>query len=192
MAHVIENFDTKYPQDKRKAYVLEGVFFEENRKNAIFFIDELKSRMNHVKGFLGAKAFFIRGKGKVRAILVVDFTDFSALEIWYYSSDMKNKDISEAKECFITIEETIISGDESVELSDLEKDKDNDRHKMAFLTWLGLYPAINLLILGLNGWTKNLPQSASTLIITILAVILMSYFIMPALKKIFSRWLQAT
>ena len=63
------------------------------------------------------------------------------------------------------------------------------RHRMAVLVWLAIYPTITLLLaLGgsaIAGW----PLPLRTLALTLIAVPLMVFFLLPRLQQTFSPWL---
>jgi uncharacterized protein len=63
------------------------------------------------------------------------------------------------------------------------------RHRMAVLVWLAIYPTITLLLaLGgaaIAGW----PLPLRTLALTIVAVPLMVFVLLPRLQQAFSPWL---
>ena len=63
---------------------------------------------------------------------------------------------------------------------------------MVLLNWVGIYPTITLLLWCLpSSLAERLPLPLMTLIVTALAVPLMSYIVMPILVRAFARWLQA-
>lgn len=65
-----------------------------------------------------------------------------------------------------------------------------NRHKMVFLTWVGIWPTITLVLLAvLQPLLKLFPLPIVTLIITALVVPLMGYVVMPFLTRTFGDWL---
>ena len=65
-----------------------------------------------------------------------------------------------------------------------------NRHKMALLTLVGIYPTITaVLSVMLPILLPRFPLPIVTLIITAIVVPLMSYFIMPFLMRRFGPWL---
>jgi antibiotic biosynthesis monooxygenase (ABM) superfamily enzyme len=65
----------------------------------------------------------------------------------------------------------------------------NSKHKLAFLTWLVVYPLITGIFFAFNQPLMQLPLPLRTLILTIVLVGLMSYIIMPWLTKRLNKWL---
>ena len=64
------------------------------------------------------------------------------------------------------------------------------KHKHTFITWLGVYPTITLILLAIEPFIIGMPLPAVTFIVTAFAVPLVSYFIMPILQKTFHNWLE--
>lgn len=65
-----------------------------------------------------------------------------------------------------------------------------NRHKMVFLTWVGIWPTITLVLLAvLKPLLAIFPLPIVTLIITALVVPLMGYVVMPFLVRTFGDWL---
>ncbi len=65
-----------------------------------------------------------------------------------------------------------------------------NRHKMVFLTWVGIWPTITLVLLAvLQPLLAVFPLPIVTLIITALVVPLMGYVVMPFLTRTFGDWL---
>jgi antibiotic biosynthesis monooxygenase (ABM) superfamily enzyme len=65
----------------------------------------------------------------------------------------------------------------------------HEKHKRALLIWLAIYPLITILFYLLSDFIQDLPIPAKTLILTLIAVPLVVYFILPFYMKIFRRWL---
>ena len=63
------------------------------------------------------------------------------------------------------------------------------RWKMAVVTWLALYPVITLLLLAFGPVVDGLPLPLRTLALTAMMVPLMTYAVMPAVTRVFARWL---
>ena len=63
------------------------------------------------------------------------------------------------------------------------------RHKLALLTWIGIYPTItSILWFLLPVLLPRFPLPVVTLIITAIVVPVMSYVVMPLLLRRFSDW----
>lgn len=58
-------------------------------------------------------------------------------------------------------------------------------YKRVFVGWLAIYPIITLLIYGLDGFIGGLPLYIQTFIVTLIAVPLMSYIVMPLFNRLF-------
>jgi antibiotic biosynthesis monooxygenase (ABM) superfamily enzyme len=65
----------------------------------------------------------------------------------------------------------------------------HEKHKRALLIWLAIYPLITILFYLLGDFIQDLPIPAKTLILTLIAVPLVVYLILPFYMKIFRRWL---
>lgn len=64
-----------------------------------------------------------------------------------------------------------------------------NRHKMVFLTWLGIYPTITaVLSVLLPVLLPRFPLPVVTAIVTVLVVPLMGYVVMPMLLRLFGAW----
>lgn len=64
-------------------------------------------------------------------------------------------------------------------------------HKRAFLVWLSIYPLITALFYVLGEYLSPLPLALRTFVLTIIAVPLVSYLIMPFFNKVFAKWLRS-
>ncbi|MBV7528705.1 hypothetical protein [Chitinophaga sp. sic0106] len=67
--------------------------------------------------------------------------------------------------------------------------KPNEHHKRAFIIWLAIYPLITILTMSLGEYLIHLPLYIRTLIMTVIAVPLMFYGLVPLLNKLFRNWL---
>ncbi len=65
----------------------------------------------------------------------------------------------------------------------------NQQHKRAFLIWLAIYPLITILFFLLGDWLVPLPLALRTLILTLIAVPIVFYAILPIYNRIFKKWL---
>jgi antibiotic biosynthesis monooxygenase (ABM) superfamily enzyme len=64
-----------------------------------------------------------------------------------------------------------------------------NKHKLALLSWLAIYPLITGIFLAFNQPLMQLALPLRTLILTLILVGLMSYVIMPWLTKKLKKWL---
>ena len=65
------------------------------------------------------------------------------------------------------------------------------RLKIAFLTWVGAYTAITLIISVLGPAIASWPLPLQTLLISVLMVTALSGFVVPTLTRIFADWIAA-
>lgn len=63
------------------------------------------------------------------------------------------------------------------------------RYKMAVITWLAIFPLVNLINVILFPILNYLSSVPKTFILTIILVPLMTYFIMPRMTRLFVWWL---
>lgn len=63
------------------------------------------------------------------------------------------------------------------------------RYKMAFITWLAIFPLIVAINVLLGAFLNQLPLLLRTLVLTIVLVSLMTYVVMPRMTRLFARWL---
>lgn len=63
-------------------------------------------------------------------------------------------------------------------------------HKRALIIWIAIYPLITLLYYLLGELLLPLPMPLRTLVLTVIAVPIMFYLLIPLLNRVFSKWLQ--
>ena len=66
-----------------------------------------------------------------------------------------------------------------------------NRHKMALLTWVVVYPLITVLIAMLDPVVGVLPMPLRTLVLTAIMVPVMVYLAMPRVTAHFGAWLNS-
>lgn len=66
----------------------------------------------------------------------------------------------------------------------------NEKHKRAFIIWLAIYPLVTILYYLLGSCLMPLPLVVRTFVLTIIAVPVMFYLLVPFLNKLFSNWLK--
>ena len=63
-------------------------------------------------------------------------------------------------------------------------------HKLAFLTWIVIYPLITIIFILFEKQLIQIPLVIRTLILTVVLVGIMNYVIMPILRKKLTVWLE--
>ena len=71
----------------------------------------------------------------------------------------------------------------------MEKTNKNRRHKQALLVWLSIYPLITFLYTLTGSMLADLTLPLKTLVLTLIAVPVMSYGMLPLLNRLLSGWL---
>ncbi len=71
----------------------------------------------------------------------------------------------------------------------MEKTNKNHNHKQALVAWLAIYPLITLLYALLGNFLADVAAPLKTMVLTLIAVPLMSYGMLPLLNRLLSRWL---
>ncbi len=65
----------------------------------------------------------------------------------------------------------------------------HSKHKRVFLIWLAIYPLITVLFYLLGDYLLRYPLMIRTLVLTLIAVPLAAYIILPFYYRIFHKWL---
>ncbi|MEB3336766.1 MAG: antibiotic biosynthesis monooxygenase [Leptolyngbyaceae bacterium] len=65
------------------------------------------------------------------------------------------------------------------------------RYKMALVTWMAVFPLISLISLGLGSVLNSLPTVLRSLVVTGIAIPVMTYLLMPQMTRLFAGWLYA-
>ena len=63
------------------------------------------------------------------------------------------------------------------------------RYKQALIAWLGVYPALTLILAVLGPAMAPWPLPLRTLLVSLLMVIVLTWLVMPLLMRIFRRWM---
>jgi len=63
------------------------------------------------------------------------------------------------------------------------------RYKQAIITWLGVYPALTLILAVLGPVMESWPLPLRTLLVTLLMVPALTWLILPFLRRMFHGWL---
>jgi len=63
------------------------------------------------------------------------------------------------------------------------------RYKQAVITWLGVYPALTLILATLGPTMESWPLPLRTLLVSVVMVIALTWLILPLLMRIFRTWM---
>jgi hypothetical protein len=63
------------------------------------------------------------------------------------------------------------------------------RNRLAFLTWLGAYPVITLILVVLGPAMTGWPLALRTFVVSVLMVAALTWLVMPGLTRLAGRWL---
>ena len=118
--------------------------------------------------------------------IVYRFADEGALRTW---------EESEERRTLAMRAEAIASGAGSRRLTGLEawfdipSQSPPSRHRMAFLTWIGIWPLVSLALFVLAPLLLGYPFLVRTAVTSAVLVLAMTYVVMPLLARTASRWL---
>ncbi|WP_392532788.1 antibiotic biosynthesis monooxygenase [Nostoc sp. C117] len=122
-------------------------------------------------------------------VIIFRFDSYENLKAWMTSED---------REFWLNKGKPLIESDADVqEICGLEAWfslpgkplKTPPRYKTALLTWSAVFVLINLLNTFLVPLLRGLPPLIISLIVTIIMVVLLTYFVMPRVSRFFSFWL---
>ena len=65
----------------------------------------------------------------------------------------------------------------------------NKKNKHIFVTWLGVYPTITLILFAIEPYIHEMPMPVVTFIVTALAVPMLAYWVLPFLERTFQNWM---
>jgi antibiotic biosynthesis monooxygenase (ABM) superfamily enzyme len=129
----------------------------------------------------------IRG-GEREYFVVYRFADEARLRDW---------DASPERRALVARIDALTTGGRRRELTGLEAWFDlppgqppPPRHRMAFLTWLGIWPLVSLALWLLAPYLVMLPFLLQTGTLSALLVLAMTYVVMPQLTKLAAPWLR--
>ena len=63
------------------------------------------------------------------------------------------------------------------------------RYKQALITWLGVYPALTLILYVLGPTMEGWPLPFRTLLVSVVMVIALMWLILPLLMRLFRSWM---
>lgn len=120
---------------------------------------------------------------------VYRFTDPETLRAWEFSDD---------RQALLAKLEPLTTGQSRRELTGLEAWFDlpgaaapPPRNRMALLTWVALWPTVSLILAGVLALGADWPFLVRTGATTAIAVVLMTYVVMPRLTRAAMPWLRA-
>ena len=63
------------------------------------------------------------------------------------------------------------------------------RYKQAVITWLGVYPALTVILAVLGPTMESWPLPVRTLLVSVVMVIVLTWLILPFLMRMFRSWI---
>jgi antibiotic biosynthesis monooxygenase (ABM) superfamily enzyme len=157
------------------------------------FEDWLKGIMSDAlafQGHLGTGIIRPSRKSRSEYIIVFRFDTYEHLMAWE-TSDMRRSWVERVQ--------PLITGETSVQrmtgleywftVPDHPESAPPRRIKMAFVTWLALFPLVMIVPPLLSEILGPIPGWAQIMVIAAVMVLLMTYAIMPQMTRLFSRWL---
>lgn len=157
------------------------------------FEEWLKGIMNDAltfQGHLGTGIIRPSRKSRPEYIIVFRFDTYEHLLAW---------ETSEVRRGWVQRVLPLITGETSVQrmtgleywftVPDHPESVPPSRIKMAFVTWLALFPLVMLVPPVLYELLGAVPGWAQIMVIAAVMVLLMTYVVMPQMTRLFSRWL---
>lgn len=141
------------------------------------------------EGHLGTGIIRPSSKSRPEYIIVFSFDTYENLMAWETSS---------VRRVWVERVQPLITGETSVQRhTGLEywftvpdqPGRTPPRIKMAFVTWLALFPLVIAVPPVLASFLDPMPQWGQIMIIAAVMVLLMTYLVMPLMTRLFSRWL---
>ncbi|MCB2205591.1 antibiotic biosynthesis monooxygenase [bacterium] len=153
----------------------------------------LKGIMNDALGFeghLGTGIIRPSKKSRPEYIIVFRFDTYEHLMAW---------ETSDVRRQWVQRVQSLITGETKVQrhtgleywftVPDHPGSAPPPRIKMAFVTWLALFPLVLIVPPLLLNIVGALPNWGQVMIIAAVMVLLMTYVVMPQMTRLFSRWL---
>ncbi len=139
-------------------------------------------------GHLGANVFRPnKPKGEYR--IVFKFDRRSNLERWETSEEREQwRKIAETVSQPMSVQ-TITGLEAWFTLPECAVNVHPPKYKMALLVWLGVFTLVSLFSVTLGPFMEGWPLLARTFVTTAFVVSILTYFVLPFLTRIFSRWL---
>jgi antibiotic biosynthesis monooxygenase (ABM) superfamily enzyme len=153
-------------------------------------ISEMAKRASQFEGALGSTLFKSSSSIDPEYRVMFKFQNLNSLKIWEASS--------QRTEILEKLEDLLMSTGEREQVSGLitwftlpsaNPLTPPPRYKIAFVSWLALYPAVTFLFWVLGPWLADFPLLIRALMVTALVIVLMTYLLMPFMTKWFSFWL---
>jgi antibiotic biosynthesis monooxygenase (ABM) superfamily enzyme len=146
-----------------------------------------QAAMQH-EGHLGSNIFRPNKAGGSYRI-VFKFDRRSNLERWEHSPQRAEwraiaESVSEPREI-----QTITGLEAWFTLPDCATNVHPPKYKMALLVWLGVFSLVTLLSYLIGPFMAQWPLVARTFLVTLIVVVILTYFVMPLLTRLFARWL---
>lgn len=142
------------------------------------------------KGHLGVSTIRPRDHAHPEYVVILKFDCYDNLKTWL-ESDVRREWVERLQPLIEKPEaiQTLTGLETWFTLPDQPLKAPPPRHKMAIVTWLGVFVTLAILSRVLAPILSNLPILLNQLITTGLVVALLTYLIMPRLTKLFHNWL---
>jgi antibiotic biosynthesis monooxygenase (ABM) superfamily enzyme len=154
------------------------------------WLDGIMRDAKQFEGHLGVGVIQPSNKSHLEYLIVFRFDTYEHLIAW---------ESSEVRRGWVQRVQPLITGETSVQrLTGLEylftapghpASDPPPRIKMAFITWLALFPIVLIVPPFLLRFLQEIPSWVQTMIIAAVMVLLMTYVVMPQMTRLFSFWL---
>lgn len=141
-------------------------------------------------GHMGANMFRPASKDDPEYRVIFKFEDAESLDIWL-TSDVRRTYVQKIEALLEEPSkvETLSSIVTWFTLSGKSAVKPPARYKMAFVSWLALFPIVTAIFMALGPWLERIHLVPRVGMVTAVVIVLMTWVAMPWLTKLFSRWL---
>ncbi len=141
-------------------------------------------------GHLGVGIIRPSSKLRLEYLIVFRFDTYEHLIAW---------ETSEVRRTWVQRVQPLITGETSVQrmtgleywftVPDHPGSAPPPRYKMAFVTWLALFPLVLIVPPLLLRFLGAVPSWGQVMVVAAVMVLLMTYVVMPQMTRLFSRWL---
>ena len=141
-------------------------------------------------GHLGVGIIRPSNKTRLEYMIIFRFDTYDHLIAW---------ETSEIRRMWVQRVQPMITGETSVQrmtgleywftVPDHPGSAPPPRYKMAFVTWLALFPLVLVIPPLILRYLGTIPSWGQVMIVAAVMVLLMTYVVMPQMTRIFSRWL---